>query len=72
VDTVKKVRRYHQAGVAHYWILDPIDRTLTVYRNGPEGYVVALAAEVGEKVRAEPFDAIELSVAGLLGDDPEG
>lgn len=71
VDTVKKVRRYHQAGVPHYWILDPIDRTLTVYRNGPEGYVVALAAEAGERVRAEPFDAIELSVAQLLGDDPD-
>jgi Uma2 family endonuclease len=72
VDTVKKVRRYHQAGVPHYWILDPVDRTLTVYRNGPDGYLVALAAEAGETVRAEPFDAIELSVSELLGDDPEG
>jgi Uma2 family endonuclease len=70
VDTVKKLRRYHQAGVPHYWILDPLDRSLTVYRHGPDGYVVALAAEAGEKVRAEPFDAIEVAVAELLGDDP--
>jgi len=71
VDTVKKLRRYHQAGVPHYWILDQLGRSLTVYRHTLEGYVVALAAEAGEKVRAEPFAAIEVSVAELLGDDPE-
>jgi len=71
VDLVKKLRRYHQAGVPHYWILDPLSRTLTVYRHRPEGYVVALAAEAGEKVHAEPFDAIEIAVGQLLGDDPE-
>jgi Uma2 family endonuclease len=26
-DTVTKLRRYHQAGVPHYWILDQLDRT---------------------------------------------
>lgn len=71
VDTIKKVRRYHQAGVPHYWILDTEGRSLTVYRNSPDGYVVALTAEAGERVRAEPFDAVELAVAELLGDDPE-
>ena len=70
-DTVKKVRRYHQAGVPHYWLLDQHARSLTVYRHGPDGYVVALVAEAGEKVRAQPFDAVEVSVAELLGDDPE-
>lgn len=71
VDTIKKVRRYHQAGVPHYWLLDTENRSLIVYRNSPEGYVVALTAEAGEKVRAEPFDAVELGVSQLLGDDPE-
>jgi Uma2 family endonuclease len=71
IDTVKKLRRYHQAGVAHYWILDQLDRTLTVYRHEPDGYLVAVRAEAGEQVRAEPFDAIELAVGHLLGDDPE-
>ncbi len=70
-DTVKKLRRYHQAGVPHYWILDQVDRTLTVHRHTPEGYLVALRAEAHEHVRAEPFDAIELHVAVLLGDDPD-
>jgi hypothetical protein len=33
--------------------------------------LVVLAAEASEKVRAEPFDAVELKVGELLGDDPE-
>jgi Uma2 family endonuclease len=66
-DTVKKVRAYQQAGIPHYWLLDLRDGTLTVLRHSLEGYVVALKAERGEKVRAEPFDAIELAVVDLLG-----
>ncbi|MHB8876288.1 MAG: Uma2 family endonuclease, partial [Myxococcaceae bacterium] len=56
-DTVKKLRRYHQAGVPHYWILDQVDRTLTVHRHAPGGYLIALRAGAEEHVRAEPFDA---------------
>ncbi len=35
-----------------------------------DGYVTLLRAERGEVVRAEPFDAIELAVGTLFGDDP--
>jgi Uma2 family endonuclease len=71
VDTVTKLRRYHQAGVIHYWILDQVDRTLTVHRHTADGYLVALRASADERVRAEPFGAIELQVAVLLGEDPD-
>ena len=71
VDTVTKLRRYHQAGVPHYWILDQVDRTLTVHRHAADGYLVVLRATADERVRAEPFDAIELQVSALLGDDPD-
>lgn len=70
-DTVIKLRRYRQAGVHHYWILDQLDRTLTVYRHTSEGYLVALRADARERVRAEPFDALELQVSVLLGADEE-
>lgn len=70
VDTVTKLRRYQQAGVPHYWIIDQVDRTLTVHRHTPEGYLVALRAAEHEIVRAEPFDAIEIEVRVLLGGDP--
>ena len=69
-DTVKKLRLYHQAGVGHYWIADPRDATLTVMRHTPEGYVTLHRPERHEGIRPEPFEAIELFVGSLFGDDP--
>ena len=66
-DTVTKLRRYHQAGVPHYWIIDQIDGTLSVHRHTSDGYLVALRSARGERVTAEPFEAVELDVAALLG-----
>jgi Uma2 family endonuclease len=70
-DLVKKKRAYHVHQVQHYWIVDPIEETLAVYRWQSDGYVEVLIAERGETVRAEPFDAIELSVDVLFGDDDD-
>ncbi|MCC6666068.1 MAG: Uma2 family endonuclease [Polyangiaceae bacterium] len=70
VDTVTKLRRYHQAQVPHYWIIDQLDRTLTVYRHTADGYLVALRAAEHETVRAEPFEAVEIHVGVVLGGDP--
>ncbi len=64
-DTVKKQRTLHAHGVPHYWLLDPMRRTLTVLRYQPEAYAVVLTAELTETVRAEPFEAIELSLPDL-------
>jgi Uma2 family endonuclease len=50
------------------WWFDPHAATLTVMRWADDGYTTVLAAERGEVVRAEPFDAIELEVSALLGD----
>jgi Uma2 family endonuclease len=70
-DTVKKMRVYQRNGVGHYWIIDPVEETLSVYRCTAEGYLVALKAERGERVRAEPFEAIEIPVGILFGDEPD-
>jgi len=70
-DLVKKFRTYHGSGVAHYWIVDPLSEILTVHRWSPEGYVTVLTAERGERVRAEPFDAMEWPLGVLFGDDPD-
>lgn len=69
-DTVKKLRLYHAARVPHYWIVDPRDSTLTVMRWSGPGYTTVLRAERGEIVRPEPFDAIDVPVGTLFGDDP--
>jgi Uma2 family endonuclease len=70
-DLVKKKRVYHRHHVPHYWILDPEAETLLAYRWSPDGYLEVLAAERGDRVRAEPFEAIELQVGVLFGDDEE-
>lgn len=70
-DLVVKPRALHAAEVPHYWILDPDERILLVHRWSLEGYVVVQRATVGETIRAEPFEAIELRVDALFGDDED-
>lgn len=70
-DTIKKRRVYHRSGVPHYWLVDPAEETLEVYRWHQDGYLQVLAAERDDRVRPEPFDAVELRVGVLFGDDEE-
>lgn len=69
-DLVRKKHTYHRHHVDHYWIVDPEQGTLAVYRWHVDGYLEVLVAERGQTVRAEPFDAIEIAVGGLFGDEP--
>jgi Uma2 family endonuclease len=68
-DLVKKKRVYRRDEVPHYWIIDPTEETLAVQRWSADGYTEVLAAQRGERVRAEPFDAVELQVGAFFGDD---
>lgn len=68
-DNVEKLELYRRYGVPHYWIVDPDAGTLVVYRLTPDGYLVALTALRDAVVRAEPFEAIELRVGLLFGDE---
>ncbi|WP_437730014.1 Uma2 family endonuclease [Sorangium sp. So ce1335] len=68
-DRVKKMRVYQRCEVPHHWMVDPEDQTLMVYRWTPEGYLLILTAERGERVRAEPFVEVELDMDALFGDE---
>ena len=70
-DLVVKPRVLHTAEVPHYWILDPVERILLVHRWSREGYIVVQRAAAGEVVRAEPFEAIELRVGVMFGDEED-
>ncbi len=70
-DTIKKKRTYHQAHVGHYWLIDPVEETLQVFRWEQGGYLEILSAERTEKVRAEPFDTDEVKLGVFFGDDDE-
>jgi Uma2 family endonuclease len=70
-DLVRKKRGYHRFVVPHYWIIDPGEEALSVNRWTPEGYLEVLAADRADRVRAEPFDAIEIHVGTFFGEDEE-
>lgn len=70
-DQVIKQATYFRCGVPHYWIVDPDREILIVQRREAAGYLVVLTAGRSDVVRAEPFDALELRVGLLFGDDPD-
>ncbi len=70
-DLVTKPRTLHAAEVPHYWVIDPEEKILLVHRWSRDGYIVVQRAATGETVRAEPFEAIELQVGELFGDDDD-
>lgn len=70
-DLVDKLRTLHAAAVPHYWILHPEQKTLVVHRWQEAGYLIALTATSGETVRAEPFEAVDLRVGVLFGDEED-
>ena len=70
-DLVDKPRVLHAAEVPHYWILDPDEQILLVHRWSPDGYTVVQRGGAGETMRTEPFDAIELHVSALFGDEDD-
>ncbi len=70
-DVVRKKRVYHRHEVGHYWIVDPVEGTLSVLRWTADGYTEVLSAERHEVVRAEPFEAVTLHVGFLFGDEAD-
>jgi Uma2 family endonuclease len=68
LDRAAKLPVYAREGVRHVWLVDPEARTLEVFRLEGEHYSL-LATHAGlARVRAEPFDAIELELAFLWGE----
>ena len=70
LDRVRKMRLYARAGVQHAWLLDPLQRTLEVFRLERGAWLAVQAWMGNERVRAEPFDAIELELEALWLPEP--
>lgn len=65
VDRAEKVPLYAREGVAHLWLVDPLVRTLEVLRLDGGTYRLVTTVRGDARVRAEPFDALELELALL-------
>lgn len=62
-DRTRKMHHYARAGVRHVWLLDPAPQTLEVFRLDGETWRLVSSAAGDARVRAEPFDAVELDLA---------
>jgi hypothetical protein len=58
---------YAREGVQFAWLLEPIQRTLEVFQAHGQQWTVG-TWEGDVKVRAVPFDAIELDLSSLWAD----
>jgi Uma2 family endonuclease len=65
IDRVKKMRIYRREGVGHVWLVNPALCTLEVYRADQAAWTLVETLEGDTRVRAEPFSALELSLATL-------
>lgn len=63
LDRVRKMRIYGREGVGHSWIVEPLQKTLEIYRLESSRWLVVSTHSDSEVVRAEPFDAIELQLS---------
>lgn len=70
-DRVKKMRIFGEYDVQYAWMIDPILMTLEVFRLESGIWMVRGLYAENEKVRAEPFEEVEIDLANLwLQDSP--
>ena len=58
VDRLLERPRYHAAGVQHVGLVDPVGRSVEVFRREEAGWLRVAMAEGAQEVRQEPFDAV--------------
>ena len=64
-DRTKKLWVYARERVAHIWFVEPLAQELEVLRLDGDTYRIVQTGLGNQKIRAEPFDAIELDLAIL-------
>lgn len=62
IDRARKMDIYARVRVAFAWLVNPLARTLEVYRIEKEGWLLTHTFAGQERVRAVPFDAVELEL----------
>jgi Uma2 family endonuclease len=72
VDRVRKMPVYAREQVRHVWLVDPLQRTLEVYRVKGPRWVLVSTHDGEEQVRAEPFEALALDINRWWLEEAEG
>jgi Uma2 family endonuclease len=69
-DRAEKMAVYASFGVKHAWLVHPVRRTLEAFRLHEGTWLLLAVHKDDDRVRVEPFDAIELDLAVLWADTP--
>jgi Uma2 family endonuclease len=74
IDRARKMVVYARVKVPHLWLVNPLAQTLEIYDLGDAGAWTLRVTHAGsERVRAVPFDAIELDLSRWwLEPEPQG
>ena len=64
-DRAEKMPVYALAGVCWIWLIDPVLKTLEIFRLDEKAWTMVKTHKGDSIVRAEPFDAIELEMGAL-------
>ena len=70
IDRGRKLRIYAEAGVAHAWFVNPLERMLEVLRLREGAWTIVAVCSDSDTARVEPFQAIELALGRLWADPP--
>lgn len=65
IDRAKKLAIYAREGVAHAWLVDPLQQALEILRLESGRWSLVATRSARDRVRAEPFEAVELDLATL-------
>lgn len=65
IDRIKKMPLYAEFGVAYFWLIDPVNRALEVFRLESGRWVVLGVHGEDDRVRAEPFQEVEIDLKNL-------
>lgn len=64
-DRVVKLPLYARYGVAHAWLVDPLERTLEAFSLRDGAWMLVAALKDDDAVSVPPFDAVSFSLADL-------
>jgi Uma2 family endonuclease len=68
LDRMRKLPVYARERVAHAWLIDPLQRTIEVFRLDGGRWVLLNVVGDDQVARLEPFDAIEIDLLDVWGE----
>lgn len=65
IDRERKLPIYARERVSHVWLVNPLERMVEVFRLDGDGYRLVVTRGGTDRVRLEPFAAIEIELEAL-------